>query len=138
MVSALWRGAKIYQDAMSLWQLCSVVILLGAAVGLTLSNPTMEDYLLFVEQELDKAIDRMDQSMPTREQQFIRQVFRSQSKKLIEGLVRPATVRRNWGLLSRYETRVADTKIVVLGIGRQFVPLEGVEEATLKIGRMAF
>jgi len=123
---------------MSLWQLCSVVILLGAAVGLTLSNPTMEDYLLFVEQELDKAIDRMDQSMPTREQQFIRQVFRSQSKKLIEGLVRPATVRRNWGLLSRYETRVADTKIVVLGIGRQFVPLEGVEEATLKIGRMAF
>ena len=138
MVSALWRGAKIYQDAMSLWQLCIVVILLGAAVGLTLSNPTMEDYLLFVEQELDKAIDRMDQSMPTREQQFIRQVFRSQSKKLIEGLVRPATVRRNWGLLSRYETRVADTKIVVLGIGRQFVPLEGVEEATLKIGRMAF
>jgi hypothetical protein len=33
---------------------------------------------------------------------------------------------------------VADTKIVVVGIGRQFVPIEGVEEATLKIGRMAF
>jgi hypothetical protein len=129
---------KVHEDAMSLWRLCVVVIMLAGAIGLALSNPTMDDYLQFVEDELGKAIDRMDQNMPTREQQFIRQVFRSQSKKLIESVVRPATVRSNWGLLSRYVTHVADTKIVVVGIGRQFVPIEGVEEATLKIGRMAF
>lgn len=132
------EAPEIHEDAMSLLRLCIVTIVLAGAVGLALSNPTMDDYLRFIEDELGKAIDRMDQSMPTREQQFIRQVFRSQSKKLIESVVRPATVRRNWGFLSRYETHVADTKIVVLGIGRRFVPIEGVEEATLKIGRMAF
>jgi len=123
---------------MSLVRLTILVVVLGTAVALALSNPTMDDYLQFVELELGKAIDRMDQNTPVREQQFIRQIFRSQSKKLIESVVRPSTVRHNWGILSQYETRVADTKIVVLGIGRQFVPIEGVEEATLKIGRMAF
>jgi hypothetical protein len=113
-------------------------MVLAGAVGLALSNPTMDEYLRFIEVELNRALDRMDQSTPTREQQFIRQVFRSQSKKLIESVVRPATVRHNLGVLSRYETQVADTRVVVLGIGHRFVPIEGVEEATLKIGRMAF
>jgi len=123
---------------MSLVRLAVVVVVLAGAVGLAISNPTMDDYLWFIEQELSKALDRMDQSTPTREQQFLRQVFRSQSKKLIESVVRPYTVRHNWGVLSRYETQVADTKVVVLGIGGRFVPIKGVEEATLKIGRMAF
>ena len=123
---------------MSLVRLAIVVVVLAGAVGLVLSNPTPDDYLRFVEQELSKALDRMDQGTPTREQQFLRQVFRAQSKKLLESVVRPSTVRHNWGILSRYETPVADTKVVVLGIGGRFVPIKGVEEATLKIGRMAF
>ncbi|MFO0698884.1 MAG: DUF4359 domain-containing protein [Nitrospira sp.] len=111
---------------------------LAGSVGLAWSNPTMDDYLRFVEKELGKAIDRMDRGTQTREQQFLRQVFRSQSKKLLESFVRPNTARQNWGILSRYDTQVADTKIVVLGLGGQFIPIQGVEEATLKIGRMAF
>src|SRR5512147_2436911 len=121
---------------MSLIRLAVVVLALTGAVGLALSNPTMDDYLEFVERELGRAIDRMDQHTPSREQQLIRDVFRSQSKKLIAGVVRPATVRHNWGLVSQYETRVADTKVVVLGIGGRFVPIKGLEETTLKIGRM--
>lgn len=123
---------------MGLVRLAIIVLALAGAVGLALSNPTMDDYLQFVEQELGRAIDRMDQHTPSREQQLIREVFRSQSKKLIAGVVRPATVRRNWGLASQYETRVADTKVVVLGIGGRFIPVKGLEETTLKIGRMAF
>lgn len=123
---------------MSLTRLTIVVLLLAGAVGLALSNPTTDDYLQFVERELNRALDHMDQRTPTQEQQLIRQVFRSQGKKLIEGIVRPSTVRRNWGLLSQYETRVAEAKVVVLGIGGQFVPIKGVEEATLAVGRMAF
>jgi hypothetical protein len=123
---------------MSLARLAVMVVVLAGAVGLALSNPTTDDYLQFVERELNGALDRMDQGMPSQEQQVIRQVFRSQGKKLIEGIVRPSTVRHNWGLLSRYETRVAETKVVVVGIGGQFVPIKGVDEATLKIGRMAF
>ena len=123
---------------MSLLRLSVIVVVLGGAVGLAWSNPTMDDYLRFVERELGKAIDRMDEGAPTREQQFLRQVFRSQSRKLLESFVRPNTTRQNWGILSRYDTQVADTKIVVLGLGGQFIPIQGVEEATLKIGRMAF
>jgi phage shock protein PspC (stress-responsive transcriptional regulator) len=123
---------------MSLVRLAIIVLALAGAVGLALSNPTMDDYLQFVEQELGRAVDRMDQRTPSREQQFIRDVFRSQSKKLIAGVVRPATVRYNWGLVSQYETRIADAKVVVLGIGGRFIPVKGLEEATLKIGRMAF
>ena len=115
-----------------------IFVTLAGSVGLAWSNPTMDDYLRFVERELGKAIDRMDQGTPTREQQFIRQVFRSQSQKLLESFVRPNTARHNWGIMSQYETQVADTKIVVLGLGGQFIPLQGVEEATLKIGQMAF
>ena len=123
---------------MGLLRLGLIVAILAGAIGLALSNPTMDAYVRFVEQELGKAIDRMDRSASTREQLFIREVFRTQSKQLLESVVRPHTVRQNWGLLSRYETHVGDTKVVVLGIGGRFVPIEGVEEATLKIGRMAF
>jgi len=123
---------------MSLVRLAVLVVGLAGAVCLVLSNPTMDDYVQFVERELNGALDRMDQRTPVREQDLIRQVLRSQGKKLIEGIVRPSTVRHNWGLLSRYETRVAETRLVVLGIGGQFIPIKGVDEATLKIERMAF
>jgi Domain of unknown function (DUF4359) len=123
---------------MGLVRLGLLVVTLAGAVGLALFNPTVDDYLVFIEYELSKAIDRMDQTMPTQEQQFIRQVFRSQSKKLLESIVRPHTGRHNWGLFSLYETNVTDVKVVVLGIGGQFLPLSGVDEAIRKIGRMAF
>ena len=123
---------------MSLLRLSVIVVALAMAVGLAWSNPTMDDYLRFVEQELGHAIDRMDQATSTREQQFIRQVFRSQSKKLLDSFVRPNTARRNWGVFSYFETHVAETNVVVLGLGGRFIPIQGVEEATLKIGRMAF
>ncbi|MDF0673917.1 MAG: DUF4359 domain-containing protein [Nitrospira sp.] len=123
---------------MSLFRLSGIVVVLAVAVGLVLSNPTMDDYLRFVEQELSKAIDRMDRGAPTREQQFIRQVFQSQSRKLLESIVRPNTARQNWGIASKYETQVVGTKVIVLGLGGRFIPLQGVEEATVKIGRMAF
>lgn len=123
---------------MSLLRLSVIVVGLAVAIGLALSNPTMDDYVRFVERELSKVIDRMDQGTSTREQQFIRQVFQLQSKKLLESVVRPNTVRQNWGIMSEYETEVAGTKVIVLGLGGRFIPLQGVEEATLKIGRMAF
>ena len=68
---------------MTLLRLVTIAVLLAGAIGLVLSNPTMNDYQTFVEMELGKAINRMDQSGSTREQQFIRQVFKNQSKKKI-------------------------------------------------------
>jgi hypothetical protein len=111
---------------------------LGICVVLAATNPSTDDYLLFLEEQLSQALDRMDQTAPSREQNLIRSVFRTQGKRLIEGLVRPNTVRRNWGLVSLFETRVVDVRVVVLGISGRFVPIEGIEEATLTLGRAVF
>jgi hypothetical protein len=123
---------------MTVLQLSAAVILLSISIGLVVSNPTMESYLLFVEAELGKAMDRSDQSHSTREQAMLRSIFRSHSHELMDTAVRPHTTRRNWGLASLYETSVFDSRIVVLGVGGYFIPLKGIDEAILRLGRHAF
>lgn len=123
---------------MTVLQLSIVVMVLGVSIGLALSNPTMDDYLLFVETELGKAMDRSDQSQSTREQTMLKSIFRSHSHELMNTAVRPQTVRRNWGLMSVYETTVLDSRIVVVGVAKYFVPLKGIDEAIVRLGRLAF
>ena len=123
---------------MTVLQLSAAVILLSISIGLVVSNPTMDAYLLFVEAELGKAIDRSDQSHSTREQAMLRSIFRSHSHELMDTAVRPHTIRRNWGLASLYETSVFDSRIVVLGVAGYFVPLKGIDEAIVRLGRRAF
>ena len=108
------------------------------AVGLAATNPTMDAYVHFVEARLLAEIEKMDQSGPRHDRDLIKAVFRAQGPKLVEGVVRPNTTRNNWGLLSFFETNVLDQPVLVLGVAGQFVPLRGVEEATLKVGRLAF
>ena len=123
---------------MTVLQLSIVVMVLGVSIGLALSNPTMDDYLLFVEIELGKAMDRSNQSQSTREQAMLKSIFRSHSHELMNTAVRPHTVRRNWGLMSVYETTVLDSRIVVLGVAKYFIPLKGIDEAIVRLGRLAF
>ncbi|MEB2338433.1 MAG: DUF4359 domain-containing protein [Nitrospirales bacterium] len=118
--------------------LAAVTASLAVAVGLAATNPTMEAYLRFIEVRLAAELDKMDQSAPRGDRDLIKQVVRAQGGKLIEGLVRPKTVRTNFGLLSLFETNVLDQSVLVLGVGGQFVPVHGVEEVTLKVGRLAF
>ena len=123
---------------MSLLRLSLVVTALVVSVVLALTNPTMDQYLGFVQAELAKAMDRMDQSTPEREGMVIRNIFRRHSQELLDSMVRPHTMRQNWGVLSRFETTVLGTRVVVIGIGNQFIPVEGVDEAILTLGRRVF
>ena len=123
---------------MSLLRLSLIVIVLAVSVVLALTNPTTEQYLDFVQSELNKAIDRMDRSTLEREGTVVRNIFRRHGQELLNSMVRPHTRRQNWGLLSRFETKVLDTRVVVIGIGYQFIPIEGVDEAILTIGRHVF
>ena len=123
---------------MSLLRLSLVVAVLAVSVVLALMNPTMDQYLGFVQAELTKAMDRMDQSTPEREGAVVRNIFRRHSQELLNSMVRPHTMRQNWGVLSRFETTVLGTRVVVIGIGNQFIPLEGVDEAILTLGRRVF
>jgi hypothetical protein len=123
---------------MSLLRLSLVVTALAVCVVLALTNPTTDQYLGFVQAELDKAMDRMDQSTPEREGTVVRNIFRRHSQELLNSMVRPHTIRQNWGVLSRFETTVLGTRVVVIGIGNQFIPVEGVDEAILTLGRRVF
>jgi hypothetical protein len=123
---------------MSLLRLSLVVTVLAMMVVLVLTNPSMDQYLSFVQAELTKAMDRMDQSTPEREGSVVRNIFRRHSQELLNSVVRPHTLRKNWGVLSWFETTVLGTRVVVIGIGSQFIPVEGVDEAILTLGRQVF
>jgi hypothetical protein len=123
---------------MSILHLSLVVAALAVSVVLALTNPTMDQYLGFVQAELTKAIDRMDQSTPERDGAVVRNIFRRHSQELLDSMVRPHTTRQNWGVLSRFETTVLGTRVVVIGIGNQFIPIEGVDEAILTLGHRVF
>ena len=123
---------------MSLIRLSLVVAVLAVSIVLALTNPTTDQYLGFVQAELTKAMNRMDQSASEREGAVVRSIFQRHSQELLDSMVRPHTVRQNWGVLSRFETTVLGTRIVVIGIGNQFIPIEGVDEAILAIGRRVF
>lgn len=123
---------------MSLLRLSLVVAVLAISVALALMNPTTDQYLGFVQAELIKAMDRMDQSAPEREGAVVRNIFRRHSQELLDSMVRPHTTRQNWGVLSRFETTLLGNRVVVIGIGNQFIPIEGVDEAILTLGRRVF
>jgi hypothetical protein len=123
---------------MSLLRLSLVVTVLAVMVVLALTNPTMDQYLSFLQVELTKAMDRMDQSTPEREGTMVRNIFRRHSQELLNSVVRPHTMRKNWGVLSWFETTVLGARIVVIGIGNRFIPVEGVDEATLILGHQVF
>ncbi|HEV8326788.1 MAG TPA: DUF4359 domain-containing protein [Nitrospiraceae bacterium] len=123
---------------MSFLRLSLAVTALAVSVVLALTNPTTDQYLGFIQAELTKAMDRMDQSTPEREGTVVRNIFRRHSHELLNSMVRPHTMRQNWGVLSRFETTVLGTRVVVIGIGNQFIPVEGVDEAILTLGRRVF
>jgi Domain of unknown function (DUF4359) len=124
--------------SMSLLRLSLVVTVLAVSVVLALTNPSMDQYLSFVQVELTKAMDRMDQSIPEREGTVVRNIYRRHSQELLNSMVRPHTMRQNWGVLSRFETTVLGTRVVVIGIGNRFIPIEGVDAAVLTLGRQVF
>ena len=69
---------------------------------------------------------------------MLKSIFRSHSHELMNTAVRPRTVRRNWGVMSLYETSIFDSRIVVLGVAGYFIPLKGIDEAIIRLGRLAF
>jgi len=116
--------------------LAIVVALLGICVALVLTNPTSQDYGAFLRTEFGLAVGRMDQTLSEQDRAMMRGLYAIQGPKLIELVLQKYTRRRNFGLFSLFESRVLEQKVVVLGVASRFVPIEGVEEATVKLGHL--
>lgn len=121
---------------MSNLKLAILTSFLGICVALALTNPTSQDYGSFLRVQFELAVGRMDQSLPEQDRAMMRGLYATQGPKLIELVLQKYTNRRNFGLFSLFESRVLEQKVVVLGMASRFVPIEGVEEATVKLGRL--
>lgn len=123
---------------MKIRHLIFLVAVLSCGVALALTNPSLESYVAFVEAELNKALDRTEPAERSKERAMLRTIFRAHSHELVLSVIHPHTIRHNWGLFSRFETTAMDVHIEVLGIGGHFIPLRGIDEAIIRLGRLAF
>lgn len=114
--------------------LAVIALLLGLSVALAATNPTKQEYRLFLEGELGRALDKADQAHP-RDSEIVRSFLRSQGPKLIESIVWNNTFRSNYGLCSHFETRVLGVRISVLGVARKFILLTEQDELVRAFGR---
>lgn len=113
---------------MSTRLLILIVALLALAVGLAATNPSWPDYLRFLDGFLNQAAGEAGGRSDVATALL-------QNKAVIEAVLRSQTLRRDYGLFSLFETNLWDVQFVVLGIGGQFIPLEGLEQAKKKLQR---
>jgi hypothetical protein len=114
--------------------LLAIVLLLGISVALAATNPTTPGYGMFLERSLGDALLQLDQSQPD-QNRFIRDVLKQQGRQVIDSAILTKTVRRNYGLFSLFETQAFGVRVVMLGIGGNFFPVEGEKEIALLLGR---
>jgi hypothetical protein len=111
-----------------------LVLVLAMGVGLVATNPTTNDYQAFIADLMAQAVERVDESTSTGS--LIRQLFRSQGKKVAESVIRPNTLRHNYGLFSVFETRILGTRVLIVGIMNRFIPVDGMEALKEKVERL--
>lgn len=121
---------------MSNASLVVVVVLLGLCVALALTNPTTQEYGAFLQAQLALAVEQMDRTLPAQERDLLRGIYAANGGQLVELVLRQYTRRRNFGLFSLFESTVLEQKVVVVGVAAGFIPIEGVEEAVLKLGQL--
>lgn len=123
---------------MSTTTLAVLVVLLGICGGLAWTNPATQDYGEYLEALISQALAQTESIEPEHQQDVVRDLFKSQGKFVIKSVIRPNTTRRNYGFFSTFETRAFGVRLVVLGIGGTFIPVEGdnIEEVTRKLGQI--
>jgi hypothetical protein len=117
--------------------LIGIVIGLSLCISLAALNPTREQYAQFLEESLEKALERIEEQ-PGEQQKALHGVLKAHGKKIIESVVASRTIRRNYGLLSIYETRVRDVDVRVVGVAGVFIPLERQDDVVIKLRRVHF
>jgi hypothetical protein len=117
--------------------LVGIVIVLGLCVALAALNPSREQYAHYLQESLAKALERMEAG-PGHEQKALHDALKAHGNRIIESVVASRTIRRNYGLLAVYETRVLDVDIRVVGVAGAFIPLERQDELVKQLGRLVF
>jgi hypothetical protein len=121
---------------MKIWMLLVLVLVLGTAVFLAVSNPSSQDYESFLQSQIVAALERMDAQPSARERAIFRDVIRAHGDQVVHTFVLPATLRTNYGLWSVFQTRLFGVDVVVYGVGGHFIPKDEPDTLTRKVGAM--
>lgn len=114
-----------------------LILALAVCVALAATNPTRQAYGEFLHATLAHTVEQIGSDIPEHERMLLRQLYASQGQQLIEIMVQQYTQLRNFGLFSIFESRVLEQRVLVIGIATTFIPVEGVEEVTVALGRLA-
>lgn len=117
--------------------LAIVALLLAGALALAWSNPTEREYERYQEELLDQVLTKIGASKELSSRGVLRQLVRSKDGLFLKSLIRSQTTRLNLGLCSLFETKLLSTKLVVLGVGGQFLPLTDPEETLRALEKTA-
>lgn len=121
---------------MKIWMLLVLVLLLGVAVGLAVTNPTSQDYESFLQDQIVSALERMGAQPSARDQAIFRDIIKTHGNQVVHAFVLPATLRTNYGLWSTYQTKIFSVEVVVYGVAGRFIPKDEPETLTRKVGMM--
>lgn len=122
---------------MTVRSLILLVILLAVSIGLAATNPTKNEYKGFLESQLNQLLQQIDQNAQAGDPQFIRDLLKLHGQRVINSLVSSNTTRRNFGLFSIYETQALEVRVVVVGVGNNFYPVQGDQEIIRKVAQHA-
>lgn len=121
---------------MKIWMLLAIVVLLGAAVGLAISNPSSLDYESFLQGQIVAALDRMDAQPSARDRAIFKEVIKAHGNQVVHTFVLPATLRTNYGFWSVFQTQLFGVDVVVYGIAGHFITRDDPEVLIRKLGAM--
>lgn len=121
---------------MKIWMLVVLVLTLGVAVGLAVSNPSSHDYEGFLQSQIVSALERMDAQPSARDQAIFREVIKAHGTHVVHTFVLPSTLRTNYGLWSVFQTQLFGVDVVVYGVAGRFVPRDDPDVLIRKVGAM--
>lgn len=121
---------------MKIWMLLVLVLVLGTAVFLAVTNPSSKDYESFLQSQIVAALERMDAQPSVRERAIYRDVIRAHGNQVVHTFVLPATLRTDYGLWSVFETRLFGVDVVVYGVAGHLIPKDKPDTLTRKVGAM--
>ena len=121
---------------MKIWMLLAIVVLLSAAMGLAISNPSSLDYESFLQGQIVAALERMDAQPSARDRAIFREVIKTHGNQVVHAFVLPATLRTNYGFWSVFQTQLFGVDVVVYGVAGRFIPRDDPEALIRKLGTM--
>ncbi len=105
-----------------------IASILGITLGLSMTNPTVQEYEQYEEKLFDQVVNQIYASPPGKEGAILRQLTSTKGGMFLKSLARSQTVHQDYVLFSMFQTKILAAEVKVLGIAGEFKLLTDVKE----------